>query len=130
MVGAALIMLFVYQIGTAVSDLASTTAGGVTAVGVGVIIFLTAQRANVGPGNKALFLVPAVLFFVLPLAIKAWNIYSTDSSALAWLIGFTPLLLGFLLPVLLLWLTYVELRKRSSAAEGLLIEKKRTNNDN
>jgi hypothetical protein len=120
MVGSALIMLFVYQVGTAVSDLASTAAGGVTAVVVGVVIFLTAQRADMGPGNKALFLVPAVLFLVLPLALKAWHIYSTDTSALAWLVGFTPLLLGFLLPVLLLWLTYVELRKRASAADEIV----------
>lgn len=129
MVGSALILMFVYQIGAMVAELASTAAGGVTAVVVGVVLFLTAQRADMGPGNKALFLVPAVLFFVLPLAIKAWNIYSTDTSALAWFAGFMPLLVGFLLPVLLLWLTYVELRKRDSAAEASLTEKNRGNND-
>jgi hypothetical protein len=72
------------------------------------------------PGNKAWFLVPAILFFVLPLAIKAWHIYSTDTSALAWLAGFIPLVVGFLLPVLLLWLAYVELRKRSVTADEIV----------
>jgi hypothetical protein len=115
MVGSALIMLFVYQIGTAVSELASTAAGGMTAVVAGAIIFLTALRADMKPGNKAWFLVPAILFFVLPLAIKAWHIYSIDTSALSWTLNFMPLFVGFVLPALLLWLTYLELRKRSIA---------------
>ena len=58
-------------------------------------------------------MVPAILFTVLPLAIRAWDLYSSETSTLIWIVSFAPLFVGFILPVLLLWLTYAELRKRT-----------------
>lgn len=113
LVGSALVLLFVYQAATAVIGLANAAAGGATAVFVAAVTFFCAQRANAGTGNKIWFMVPALLFTVLPLALEVWNLYSSETNALMWVVGFTPLFVGFLLPALLLWLTYAELRKRT-----------------
>ena len=113
MVGSALILLFVYQAATAVIGLANAAAGGATAVFVAAVTYFCAQRANAGTGNKIWFMVPAILFTVLPLALRVWDLYSSETGTLMWIVGFTPLFVGFLLPALLLWLTYAELRKRT-----------------
>lgn len=113
MIGSVLIFMFVYQVGTAVSGLASAAVGVVTAIVVAIVTFLCARRANMGPGNKAWFLVPAVLFTVLPLALSGWQFFSRDTSSLTLAINFVPLLFGFVLPAFLLWLAYAELRRRT-----------------
>lgn len=113
MVGAALILLFVYQATTMVIGMANAAAGGATGVFVAAVTFLCAQRANAGVGNRIWFMVPAVLFTVLPLGLQAWNLYTSETSLFTWIVSFTPLFVGFLLPILLLWLTYAELRKRT-----------------
>ncbi len=113
LVGSALILLFVYQAATAVIGLANAAAGGATAVFVAAVTFFCAQRANAGVGNRIWFMVPAVLFTVLPLALRVWELYSSETSTLTWVANFTPLFVGFVLPAILLWLTYAELRKRT-----------------
>ena len=113
MVGAALILLFVYQAATMVIGLANAAAGGATAVFVAAVTFFCAQRANAGAGNRTWFMIPAVLFTVLPLALQAWNLYTSDTSIFTWIVSFTPVFVGFVLPAILLWLTYAELRKRT-----------------
>ncbi len=115
MVGAALILLFVYQATVMVIGMANAAAGGATAVLVAAVTFFCAQRANagVGMGNRLWFMVPAVLFTVLPLALQAWTLYTSETSLFTWVVSFAPLFVGFLLPVFLLWLTYAELRKRT-----------------
>ncbi len=117
LVGSALILLFVYQSTVVAIGLANAAAGGATAVLVAAVTFLCAQRANAGVGNRIWFMVPAILFTVLPLALRVWELYSSETSTLTWVVSFAPLVIGFLLPVLLLWLAYAELRKRTRAAQ-------------
>ena len=116
LVGTALIMLLAYQVGMVIASLASTTLGGVTAAAVAVITFVSARRANVDLGNRLWFLVPTVLFTLLPLALKVWRLAAGDSGWVEWIVGLTPLLIGFVLPVSLLWLAYAELRRRTLMA--------------
>lgn len=96
-----------------VISLANAAAGGATAIFVAAVTFFCAQRANAGAGNRIWFMVPAILFTILPLALKVWDLYTSQSSTFTWIVSFTPLFVGFLLPVLLLSLTYAELRKRT-----------------
>lgn len=98
MVGSALILLFVYQAATAVIGLANVAVGGATAVFVAVFTFFCAQRANAGVGNRIWFMVLAILFTVLPLALQAWDLYASDTSVFTWIVSFTPLFVGFVLP--------------------------------
>jgi len=122
MVGAALIMLFVYQATVVAIGMANAAAGAATALFVAAVTFLCAQRANAGVGNRVWFMVPALLFTVLPLALQAWDLYRSESHVLAWVVSFAPLLVGFVLPVLLLWLTYAELRKRTRKPPAAAVE--------
>ncbi len=123
LVGTALVLLFVYQAAIAVIGLANAAAGGAIAVFVAAVTFFCAQRANARPGNKIWFMVPALLFTMLPLALKVWDLYSSETSALMWVAGFAPLFVGFLLPALLLWLTYAELRRRTDVSPAVAAEK-------
>ncbi len=118
LVGAALILLFVYQATVMVIGMVNAAAGGATAVFVAAVTFFCAQRANagVGMGNRLWFMLPALLFTVLPLGLQAWSLYTSETSVWAWVAGFAPLLIGFVVPVFLLWLTYAELRKRTRVA--------------
>jgi hypothetical protein len=118
MVGWVLILLVVYQAGTVIAALASTAAGGVTAVIVAAITYFCAQRANVGSGNRVWFLMPTALFTVLPLILVTWRLLSSESSLLTWVADLVPLVVGFLLPVLFLWLVYAELGKRIAAPQA------------
>lgn len=120
LVGSALILLFVYQSTVVAIGLANAAAGGATAVLVAAVTFLCAQRANAGVGNRIWFMVPAILFTVLPLALRVWELYSSETSTLTWVVSFAPLVVGFLLPVLLLWLAYAELRKRTRVAQPVM----------
>jgi len=122
MVGAALIMLFVYQATVLAIGMANAAAGAATALFVAAVTFLCAQRANAGVGNRAWFMVPALLFTVLPLALQAWDLYRSETNVLAWVISFVPLFVGFVLPVFLLWLTYAELRKRTRKPPAVAAE--------
>ena len=118
MVGAALILLFTYQATTAVIGLANAAAGGATAVFVAAVTFFCAQRANAGVGNRIWFMIPALLFTVLPLGLEAWSLYRSDTGLITWIVSFAPLFVGFLIPALLLWLTYAELRKRTMVSKA------------
>jgi hypothetical protein len=58
---------------------------------------------------------------VLPLGLQVWHLYSSDTSLFTWIVSFAPLFVGFVLPAILLWLTYAELRKRTmvpSSSQG------------
>ncbi len=111
--GATLILLLVYQTGSAVTGLASAAAGGVSALVVGAVTFYCVRRANTGLVGRAWLLVPMVLFTLAPLGLKLWGVYSSDAGVMTWAASLLPLLVGFLLPVLLLWLIYAELRRRT-----------------
>lgn len=116
-VGSVLVMLIVYQTGSIITSIVNVTAGSIGAVIVAIITFICARRANTGLGDKAWFLVPIVLFIFLPLAYRVWNLFSLETSSLALVTNFMPLLVGFLLPVFLLLFVYAELRKRTIVNE-------------
>lgn len=114
LVGAALLMLLAHQAGAAVAGLASVAAGGATALLVAVVTLLSAQRAHAGFASKVWLLLPVALFVVLPLVLRIWKLFSAETGWIDWLVGLAPMFFGFLLPVLLLWLVYAELHKRTA----------------
>ena len=116
-VGSVLVMLIVYQTGSIITSMVNVTAGSIGAVMVARVTCFCVYRANKKLGDKAWFLVPIVLFIFLPLAYRVWNLFSLETSSLTLAVNFTPLLVGFLLPVLLLLLVYAELRKRTIVNE-------------
>jgi len=113
LVVAAIALLIVYQIGTWIHAAFGLAAGVLSAALVAVVSFFSARMARLGGGNTAWFLVPTLLFTVVPLAAKLSSLLANESSAWEWTVALVPFLTGFALPVLLLLAVYVELRNRT-----------------
>lgn len=115
LVVAATALLVIYQVGTWIHAVFGPLAGILSAAAVAAVSLLAARMAR-GGGSAAWFLVPTVLFTLVPLAAKLWTLHATDATWWDRLVLLVPFLAGFGLPVLLLLLVYVELRKRAASA--------------
>ncbi len=115
LVVAAIALLVVHQVGTWIYAAFGLAAGIVSAAVVTVISVMSARMARVGGGSTAWFLVPTLLFTVVPLAAKLWGLYTSETSGWDWVVALVPFLVGFALPVLLLLAVYTGLRNRSLA---------------
>jgi hypothetical protein len=113
LVVAAIALLIVYQVGTWIHAAFGFAAGVLSAAVVAAVSFFSARMARLGGGNTAWFLVPTLLFTVVPLAAKLWGLIAAESSAWEWVAALAPFLAGFALPVLLLLAVYAELRNRT-----------------
>ena len=109
----AIALLIVYQVGTWIYAAFGLAAGILSAALVAAVSLFSAWMARLGGGNTAWFLVPTLLFTVLPLAAKLLGLLATESSAWEWGVSLAPFLVGFALPVMLLLAVYVELRNRT-----------------
>jgi MFS family permease len=115
LVVAAIALLLVYQVGAWIYAAFGVAAGVFSAVLVAVVSFFSARMARAGAGNSAWFLVPTLLFTVVPLAAKAWGLLALQSDGWQWMVALAPFVVGFALPVLLLLAVYAGLRQRARA---------------
>ncbi|MDD3814521.1 MAG: hypothetical protein PHZ02_07720 [Desulfocapsaceae bacterium] len=113
LVATVIIMLLVFQVGTLVANFFGMAWGAGSAVVVMAVSFFSALSARSGGKNSFWFLLPALLFIVLPISFKIWKLMSEDLSWFDRGIRFAPFLLGFGAPVILLLVVYYELRKRN-----------------
>ncbi|MFN2644010.1 MAG: hypothetical protein ABR570_03390, partial [Burkholderiales bacterium] len=65
--------------------------------------------AGLPQGNHAWFVVPTLLFTVLPLAARMWMLLSVEEDPWTRTIEFAPFVIGFAAPVLLLLTAYLAL---------------------
>lgn len=112
LVVAAAALLVIYQVGTWMHAVFGPLAGILSATAVAAVSFFSARMAR-GASSPAWFLVPTLLFTVIPLAAKLWTLHATDASWWGRAVLLVPFFAGFAVPVLLLLIVYVELRKRS-----------------
>jgi hypothetical protein len=121
MVAVAIALLLVHQVGTWIAAFFGGFWGGLAAIAVAAISLLGVRLASRGAGGVAWFLVPSIAFAVVPLVAKVWAALRDKSAT--WvdhLIAVAPLLIGFVVPVGLLLIVYMGLRRRSLAvAPGL-----------
>ena len=108
----AVALLVIYHVGVWAYSTFGVAAAIVSAVLVAAVSAFSAHRAGGGPGNSSWFLVPTLLFTVLPLAANIWNFVTEEKSWWSRAVDFAPFLIGFAAPVLLLLVVYVELKKR------------------
>jgi len=87
--------------------------GVASSVVVAAVSFVSARLARAGGKGSFWFLVPTLIFTVLPIAVTVWSALTRDASWFDRLINLTPFLVGFGLPIILLLLVYYELRKRT-----------------
>lgn len=81
---------------------------------VAAVSVVCVRLARGGAGNIAWFLVPSLLFAIVPLVAKVWSALADKQST--WVdhvVAITPFLVGFVVPVALVLLVYAELRRRS-----------------
>lgn len=110
---AALICLLLYQVGTWITFIAGAVWGAGAAVVVAVVSYVSARLAKRGATSTIWFLVPTLLFTVIPLLAKLWSAFTSQTGIADMLLDLTPLLVGFVIPVILLSMVYLDLRKKS-----------------
>lgn len=113
LIASVIMMLLVFQIGTLIASAFGMAWGAVSAVVVAAVSFFSARLARAGGRGSVWFLLPTILFTIIPLAYLIWQAWTAEVSGFERLAGFAPFLVGFAGPVLVLLLVYLELRKRT-----------------
>lgn len=108
----AIICLLLYQVGTWITIVAGALWGAGAAVIVAVVSYVCARLAKRGASSTIWFLVPTLLFTVIPLLATIWTAFTSQTGLVDMLVNVMPLLVGFVIPVGLLSLVYLDLRKR------------------
>jgi len=80
--------------------------GVLAALVVVAVSFLCARKARADTGNRAWFVVPVLLFAVIPTGVKLWGLFGGERSAWAKLWDSLPFVVGFLIPICTLLLVY------------------------
>lgn len=112
MVVTTIALLLIYQVGTFISALFGVAWAGTSALVIAAVSYACARLARTGAGETAWFLVPTLLFTILPIIAKVWLFLTEEQMSLFDKVAsIAPLLIGFVIPVLLLLLVYHELRK-------------------
>ncbi len=112
-IAAVIALLLVFQIGALIAGLLGTVWGIVAAAVVTAVTFFSTRLAGAGAKSSLWFLLPTLLFTIVPVVIVVWSTLNRDAGWLDRLYALTPYVIGFALPVLLLLLVYYELRKRT-----------------
>ena len=113
LVAAVISLLLIFQIGKLFAGVFGIAWGLISSVVVAAISFFSALMAKAGGKISIWFLLPVLLFTVLPTAMTVWKAFTNDAGWLDRLISIAPFFVGFALPVILLFLVYYELRKRT-----------------
>jgi hypothetical protein len=107
-------MLLVYQIGTLISGFFGMAWGVVSAVVVIAVSFFSARLARAGGKRSVWFLLPTLLFTVIPIIYMIWTTMTANTSWFDRLIKLMPFMISFGAPIILLLIAYYALRKRTS----------------
>jgi hypothetical protein len=105
-----------------ISGLLGVAWGIISAVVVAGVSYFSARLAKAGVKNSAWFLLPTLLFTLLPFIAVVWKILTTERSWFDRAITFLPFLVGFAVPLLLLLVVFYELRKRTRSSQLMLKE--------
>jgi hypothetical protein len=111
-IASAIAMLLIFQIGTLISGVFGMVWGTVSAVVVAAVSFFSARLAKAGGKGSLWFLLPTLVFTLIPIALMIWRGITQDANWQDMLIRLAPFTVGFGAPVILLLLAYYELRKR------------------
>lgn len=110
----AIVLLVLHAVGTWTHAALGVAAAIVAAALVGAVSVFSARMAVLGEGNSAWFVVPTVVFTVLPLAARLWTLFTAEQSWWTRTVEFAPFLIGFAAPVLVLLLAYLDLGRRAA----------------
>ena len=94
--------------------------GVLAALVVVAVSFYFGHKARSDAANRAWFLVPVLLFAVIPTGVKLWGLLASEESLWAQLWDGLPFVMGFLVPIGTLLVVYWSLGrgKRRSEVEA------------
>lgn len=113
LVALAIALLLVHQMGALIAGLFGMAWGVVSALVVAGVTFFATRLARAGGKSSVWFLLPTLLFTVVPLIVTLWRTFTLDTSWMDRIVALVPFVLGFAAPVLFLLAVYYELRKRT-----------------
>ncbi len=113
LIASVIVMLLVFQIGSLIASAFGMAWGAVSALVVAAVSFFSARLARAGGRNSVWFLLPTLLFTLIPVAYTIWQAFTAEVSGFERLASLSPFLVGFAGPVLVLLMVYLELRKRA-----------------
>lgn len=113
----AIICLLLYQVGIWITVVAGTVWGAGSAVIVAIVSYVCARLAKRGATSTIWFLIPTLLFTIIPLLAKLWSAFTSQTGIIDMLVDLIPLLVGFVIPVVLLSVVYLDLRKKIPLAD-------------
>ena len=94
-------------------DMKNIVGGVLSGLGVAAVYYFCGKKARAGINNQLWFLVPTLIFTVIPVGKRVWDyLYAEESSQLEKLLEITPFLLSFVVPMGLLVAVYVSLGNR------------------
>lgn len=107
-------LLLIFQIGTLIAGLLGLVWGVLAALIVTAISFFSTRLAGAGAKSSLWFLLPTLLFTVIPVVIMVSATFSREADWVDRFAALAPFVIGFALPVLLLLVVHYELRKRTA----------------
>jgi hypothetical protein len=113
LIATAIALLLIYQIGSLVAAAFGLAWGVASSAAVATVTLLAARQARAGGRTSLWFLLPTLLFTVVPTAVVIWRAFTAETSAWERITGLAPFLVGFAGPMVLLLLVYYELRRRT-----------------
>ncbi len=114
----ALICLLLYQVGTWITVVAGAVWGAGAALIVAIVSYFCARLAKRGANSTLWFILPTLLFTGVPLCITVWRLFNTEADWMDAGLDLVPLLVGFVVPVTLLSVVYLDLRKKTLLADA------------
>jgi hypothetical protein len=106
-------LLLVYQMGALITGLFGMIWGILSALVVAAVTFFATRLAKAGGKSSVWFLLPTLLFTVVPLALTIWGAFAQDAGWMDRARSLVPFVMGFAAPVLLLLVVYNALRVRA-----------------
>lgn len=105
-------ILLLFQLGSFVSGAFGWLWGMVSALLIALVSFFSGRMARRSGKSSLWYLLPTVVFTVIPILWMLWRGLSNEPDTLDRLMNLSSFLIGFVLPVSLLGVVYYQLNKR------------------
>lgn len=105
--------LLIHQAGSIVASLFGWAWGSAIAILVAAITFFSVRMAKASSTGAMWYMLPTLLFTIIPVGWMLWkNFHQTETGLFERLLNMSSFLIGFALPMALLFIIYLELRPR------------------
>ena len=111
------VILVLHQFVGWAAELWGSFVGVLAALFVAAVSFFCARKARADAGNRAWFVVPVLLFAVIPTGVKLVELFANEKELWVRLWGSLPFVVGFLVPIGTLLLVYWSLGRGKRQTE-------------